>query len=219
MRTSILLLTIIVFSLVLFVPVTLSGLATKLSSDFEGSRKDHPFPKDWYIKSNLDLGEENEVEWPWTPLIKETYTGSNALLINLSEIQNLNEENIGYTFLIYSKTFIISSYNNITFYYKPSFIGECVQVGVEILFPDGESDTTWTFNLDENGVADQGNYNCTSERTTNDWIKISATNMEQVLGGRLAQIYIAPIFVDESCLNGGYLFIDDILLTDTGEAV
>jgi hypothetical protein len=162
----------------------------QIAIDFKGRESSKNIPENWFVKSELGIEDSDDGPWEWIPLSEDR---PDTLLIDLFKLNNLEEWYVTPHLKIYSK--VVRNIRDdfaISFYYKPEFSGECLQLGTEVLF-DGVSIGTFMFNLNETGVTSYfSDFNSTYE-AAGDWIKVDASSNFQVPDNASVMFYFASL--------------------------
>lgn len=160
--------------------------------DFKGRKENKNYPENWFIKSEINLENSDEGIWEGIPL---TESSPDVLFIDLFKLNHPEEWYRTPSLKIYSKVIenLKESYYSISFYYKPEFVGECLQVGMEVLSNDGASVGTFMLNLNETGVTPYfSDFNSTSE-FVDDWIYVTANSNFPFPSNTIIRFYFAAL--------------------------
>jgi len=178
----------------------LSASQPKAKIDFTPRPDNKDLPINWFISESSNVDGVDKKEWTWVPLDSKK---PDSLIVNLGELQLPSSWDRLPKAMIFSKPVTITgnSKYNISMVYVPEFSGECMQIGMDILFDDGTSDTTYIMNLNEAGEATATNFDITAQ-TIGSKVILSAVSLEAVSRNKI-------IFYIHSLCGSGVVTFED----------
>ncbi len=193
--------------------MVISATHPKVNMTFSPRLDKKDLPLNWFIASGLNADSIDKRSWTWTPLDDKK---PGALVANLGELFFPSQfEGMPHA-SIYSKPID----NNgdakyaISFTYLPEFTGECLQVGLEILFPPeheyysdtNPSDTTYMMNLNEFGESTFTDFDFTAQNIDGK-ISVDAVSKNIIPDGRKVVLYI------RGTCNKGVAYFEDFTVS------
>ena len=177
--------------------------------DLETARGNNAsLPDLWYFRDLLGTQLEDNLNWDWAPL--DSGRGSQTgLKIKRSQLPN------GF---IYAEPINGTGTNfTISFVYKPSFSQVAEEYcyfwgGMEILFGDGSSDTTYPFGIGSDGTIaiSPGEFVTSTKNLASSWVRVNLNSTMDVPSDRYLRFY----FYTDSCNEApnNYFILDDVLI-------
>ncbi len=182
----------------------LSASQPKVKIDFEPRTDNKDLPANWFISESSNMDGVDKKEWTWVPLDNKK---QGALIVDLGEMLLPSSWDRMPKAMIFSKpiTNIGTSKYNISMVYIPEFSGECMQIGMDVLFDNLMSDTTYIMNLNEVGESTATNFDITAQ-TLNGKTILSAVTQEIIPHNKI-------IFYIHSLCGSGRVTFEDFTIS------